>query len=208
MKIYISFDATSLVHIVELSQVYELYFDQFIIGTLPIYKEGMGILKLLKTEFPKKLILAKVRVTDYAQEHVHLFSLQGINAITVLPGISRAMLHAITIAAHEVGIQVILEIFDTTFMNQSILEAKQLGIDVILFHYFQDKNNQQSLSEQWDFIKDNINLPILLETSFTKEIIDALPILQPYGIVVNENMLKNKNTIDDLRYIQQMFNNI
>lgn len=207
MKIYISFDTNNLTGILELSRSCELYFDHFIMGTLPIYKEGVGILKMLKHEFPKKLMLAKIRVTDYAQEHVHLFSIHGVNAITVLPGMSRTMLHGITLAAHDVGMQVILEIFDTTFMNQAILEAKQLGIDVILLHYFQDKNNPQALSEQWDFIKDNINLPMLLETNFTQEIIDILPVLRPYGIVISENFLKTKQALDDLKYIQQLFEN-
>lgn len=207
MRIYISFDTNNLVEIADILRLYESYFDHFMVGTLPLYKEGIGILKTLKTEFPKKLMLAKIRITDYAPAHAHLFSEQGVNAITVLPGISRTMLHGVTVAAHEVGMQVILEIFDTTFMNQAILEAKQLGIDIVLLHYFQDKNNPQALSEQWDFIKDNINLPIILETNFTREIIDILPIIRPYGIVIGENFLKNKQAGDDLKYIHQLLQN-
>jgi 3-hexulose-6-phosphate synthase len=204
MKIQISFDSCSEEEILEHAKTLEPYYTHLYLGTVPLYRYGITLIRALKKEVPDKKIMLKLQLADHVKEHAQFFSPLGIHSVSVIPGITRTMLHAAAVAAHNQHIKVILEMFDISYINQSISDAETVGIDAVLFHHVQDKENQQTLQEQVDFVRENINIPVYLETSVTLENLPEVINTRPDGIVLKEEIVLHKNAEIILQHIQEM----
>jgi len=118
------------------------------------------------------------------------------------------MLHAAVVAVHNHHMKIFLELFDTTYMNQAVLDAKNLGVDGPILHYSYDPNNPQTIQEQWDFVKGNIAIPTFIDTILTPDNIQSIVQIQPDGIVISEEFMRSKNALEQFRLLYEMINSI
>ena len=204
MKIQISFDSGQIDEILSYAKQFEAYYSHITIGTIPLYTEGISIIQKIKSEFPKKQVVAKIRLIDYAPHHAELFASLGTYALTVAAGINSTMLHAAVVAVHNQSMKIFLELFDTTYMNQAILDSKNLGVDGTILHYTYDPKNPQTIQEQWDFVKGNINIPTFIETTLTPENMQSVLAIKPDGIVISEDFMKSKNALEQFKLLYEM----
>lgn len=204
MKIYISFDSGTSDEILSYIKQFEAYYTHIIIGTMPLYTEGISIIQKIKSEITKKPITAKIRLIDYAPRHAELFASLGTYALTVAAGINSTMLHAAAVATHNYGMKIFLELFDITYMNQAILDSKNFGVDGIILHYSYDPKNPQTIQEQLDFVKGNIMIPTFIDTSLIEENIQSVLAIRPEGIVITEDFIRSKNALEQFRLLHDM----
>jgi 3-hexulose-6-phosphate synthase len=169
MKLQIAFDTTDLSKALELANEVHEYADILEVGSLLIYKHGEQAVRSFKESFPHKTILADAKLVDKPKEATQLFAQAGADWLTVMAGTTRNVIHGVTQTAHELGKKVMLDLLDASSLGQSALEAKSLGIDAIIFHRPHTEDAQITLSERWDMVKGNTNLPIFIAAPASKD---------------------------------------
>ena len=82
-----------------------------------------------------------------------------------------------------------LDLLDASSVGQSALEAKNLGIDALLFHQPYDAAESLVFLEQWDMVKGNSAVPIFVSAKITKENINDIINIKPDGIIIGSSIV-------------------
>src|SRR3989337_2709256 len=184
MKLQISFDLIDLDKAISIGSKVAQYVDIIEVGTILIYHHGTKAIKRFKEAFPDKVILADTKIVDRGKEVVDLFADAGADWITVMAGTSHHVIHATTTAAHSANIKVMLDLIDSDSVGQSALEAKNLGVDALLFHQPYSETESLVLLDKWDMKKGNTSLPIFVSAKINRDNVDKILALRPDVIIV------------------------
>jgi len=189
MKLQVSFDVTDLEKALQVASKTAHYVDIFEIGTLLIYKYGIHAIKQFKELFPEHTILVDSKIVDRGKYAVTLFAHADADWVTVMAGTSKEVIHSVTSAAHSYNKKVMLDLLDASSVGQSALEAKNLGIDALLFHQPYDAAESLVFLEQWDMVKGNSAVPIFVSAKITKENINDIINIKPDGIIIGSSIV-------------------
>jgi len=203
MKLQISFDLTDLDKALKIGTQVAQYADIIEVGTILIHTYGVKAIEQFKTAFPDKTILADTKIMDRGKEVAELFAKAGADWITVMAGATKNTIHATCIAAHKENIKVMLDLLDSSSVGQSALEAKNLGIDAILFHQPYDEKDSLVFLDKWDMIKGNTNLPIIVSSAIDRDNFGEIMSINPHGIVVGEAIVNAENPAAEAEFFAQ-----
>lgn len=207
MKLQVSFDLSSLENALEIASEVAEYTDILEVGTLLIYNHGIAAVSQFKEKFEHKTILADSKIVDNAKDAAALFARAGADWITVLAGTDRNIIHAACSSANELNKKIMLDLIDAPAIGQSALEASKMGVNALLYHHIPD--TKSTLSETWEIIRGNTDLPIFVSGKITKETIDEILLLKPDGIVIGKSILSMENPAQEVRLLREkidMFN--
>jgi 3-hexulose-6-phosphate synthase len=193
MKLQVAFDLLDLDKALEIASEVAEYADILEVGSLLIFKHGDHAVRSFKERFPQKTILADTKIVDRGKEVTQLFSNAGADWITVMAGTSRNIIHNVAQSAHELGKRVMLDLLDASSLGQSALEAKSLGADAVLFHRPSSADQQVTLSERWDMVKGNTQLPIFIAAPVSRETIHEIISLNPHGLIISSAITQADN---------------
>lgn len=184
MKVQVAFDLIDLERCLVIARDVEEYADVFEVGTLLLYKYGERAVRTFKDTFPQKIILADAKIADRGKEATQLLVGAGADWVTVMAGVDRAVIHAVTQAAHDAGKRVMLDLLDASSLGQSALEAKSLGVDALIFHVAATEDTL-SFMERWDMVRGNTKLPVFIGGAMTRETIHTVIAAAPEGVVLS-----------------------
>lgn len=204
MKIQISFDMTDLDKALEIATQIADYADILEIGTLLIYKNGIDAVKKFKELFNQKTILVDSKIVDRGKDAATLFAKADTDWITVMAGTSKDVIHTVCTTAHSFNKKVMLDLLDSSSPGQSALEARNLGVDALLFHQPYDTEESLLFLDNWDLIKGNSNLPIFVSAKIKRDTINEVIKVKPDGVIIS----KSVTTADDPREEAQFFYDI
>ncbi len=87
-----------------------------------------------------------------------------------------------------------LDFINADSLGQSASQAKNLGVDSVIMHRKSSPGEDIDVSENWQQIKGNTNLPIFIKGHITPEILktEVLP-LKPDGIIIGDAIIKSDN---------------
>ncbi|EKD23309.1 MAG: 3-hexulose-6-phosphate synthase [uncultured bacterium] len=204
MKIQISFDLNDLKSSIEIAKKVEKYCDIIEVGTILIHKYGIKAVTEFTKNFPDKIILADTKIVDRGQEITSIYSKTGVKWITVLSGTSNEVIHRVCSEAEKSGILVMLDTVDSTSPGQSALEAKDLGINAILYHKTHDQNleSNQSLEflDELDLLKGNSDLPIFISACVHRDNTNKIIAAKPYGIIIGSAITEAKDPATEAKF--------
>jgi len=203
MKLQIAFDLTDLEKALAIAKEIAEYADIIEIGTLLIYKNGTLAIEKFREAFPKKHILADTKIIDRGKEATQLFSQAGADWITVMAGTGKDVIHSVCTTAHANNTKVMLDLIDASTLGQSALEAKNLGVDALLFHQPYDEKESLTFLDKWDMIKGNTNLPIFVSAKFTPETIAQIIAINPAGIVLGKTITDADNPAEQAKLFHE-----
>jgi len=189
MKLQVSFDMTDLEQALHVASQIDEYVDIFEIGTLLIYRHGIESIQQFKKSFPQKTILVDSKIVDRGKDAASLFAQAGADWITVMAGTSKEVIHSVTSAAHSFNKRVMLDLLDSSSVGQSALEAKNLGLDALLFHQPYDTAESLLFLDQWDMVKGNAALPIFVSAKINRENIHDVLKIRPDGIIIGSSIV-------------------
>ena len=110
------------------------YVDIFEIGTPSIKYNGAGLLKLLREEFPNKLILVDLKTMDAGAYEAAPFYADGADIVTVLGVSGSATIAGVIKAANDHGKQVQVDLINVPDKLAVAAEAAKLGAQIIGVH--------------------------------------------------------------------------
>jgi 3-hexulose-6-phosphate synthase len=207
MKFQVSFDFIDLNKSLDIASDISEYVDIFEVGTILIYKHGVAAVEQFKNRFPQKKILADTKIADRGKEVVTLFAHAGADWMTVIAGTGKNVIHTACTTAHDLGKKIMLDLLDASSIGQSALEAKNLGIDCLLFHQAYDEQ-EPSILETWDMVKGNSNLPIFVAAKIDRTSIEEFIHLLPDGIIIGRAITAAENPVHEAQYFSNLIKNI
>lgn len=200
MKLQISFDLVDLDKALAIAVEVAQYADIIEVGTILIYQHGTTAVSRFKEAFPDKVILADTKIVDRGKEVAELFAQAGANWITVMAGTSAHVIHATTTAAHNANVKVMLDLIDSDSVGQSALEAKNLGVDALLFHQPYSETESLVFLDKWDMIKGNTNVPIFVSAKINRDNVDKIAALHPDVIIVGLTITEAEDSAQEAAY--------
>lgn len=208
MKFQVSFDFIDLEQSLGIAQEIAEYVDIFEIGTILIYKYGSLAVEKFKIRFPNKKILADSKIVDRGKEVVSLFGQAGADWMTVMAGTGKNVIHTACTTAHDMGRKIMLDLMDSSSLGQSALEAKNLGVDALLFHQAYDEKEAMTILDKWDMVKGNSELPVFVAAKISRESIIEIIQLQPDGIIIGRSITAAPHPAQEAEFFSKMIKNI
>ena len=200
MEIQVSFDITDLDKSLAVAATIANYADIIELGTLPIYKYGVYVLEEFRKKLPTKKILADSKIVDRGHDATTLFVNAGADWVTVMAGTSHVVIHETCATAHSFGKRVLLDLIDAPAIGQSALEAKDLGVDALLFHQPHDEKEPFAFLEKWELVKGNSELPVHISAKIGRDNIDAIVQLHPDVVVIGRTIVLADNPAAEAQY--------
>ena len=200
MKLQISFDIPDLEKSIDIAKKVIDFTDVLEIGTILIHKYGIEAVEAFKEQFPTKKILVDTKIIDRGKDIVTLYAKTDVDWVTVMAGTSNNVIHRVCTEAQNHGIDVMLDMVDSTAPGQSALEAKNLGVDAILFHQAYDEKESLVFLDNLDMVQGNTDLPIFISAKINRENIDKILDMKPQGIVVGKSITEAKDPEKEAKF--------
>ena len=189
MKLQIAFDLTDLSKALEIARHVEEHADIFEVGTLLLYKHGIHAVEQFKEKFPRKPIFADSKIVDRGKEAATVIACAGADWISVMAGAANEVIHAACTAAHQANARVMLDLVDAVSVGQSALEAKNMGVDALMFHQAYDEKDALILLDKWEMVRGNSNLPIFVSAKITRSTVTTITAIKPDGIIIGKSII-------------------
>jgi 3-keto-L-gulonate-6-phosphate decarboxylase len=204
MRLQISFDTPDLQYALDIAKQVAPHCDILEVGTLLIYKNGIHAVQEFKKHFPDKLILADAKIVDRAKDAITLLADAGADWITVMSGTGKQVIHTACTTAANLGKKVMLDLLDASSVGQSALEAKNLGVDGLLFHEPYDVQQSLVFLDKWEMIRGNTDLPIFISANITRKTLEEIILLKPAGIIIGSSITDTPNPGEEALYFKEI----
>ncbi len=206
MKLQIAFDITDLENAINIAKKVAEQSDIFEIGTLLIYKNGIKAIERFREEFPKKTLLADAKIIDRGKEAVATMASAGADWVTVMAGTGKEVIHSAATMAHQYNIKVMLDLVDSSSLGQTALDAKNLGVNALLFHQAYDEKDALILLDKWEMVRGNTQLPIFVSAKITRTTIHNILNIKPDGIIVGKSIIDSDEPEKEAEFFYNLCN--
>jgi len=139
-------------------------------GTPLIKSEGLNAIRKLRKEFPKKTIVADMKIMDAGRTEVEIASKAGANVVCVLGAASNSTIKECVEAAHNYGAKIQADLISVKNIKKRAKEIQNLGVDYIGIHCAIDEQMQaKDVFGQLKEIKKIARVPIALAGGINSE---------------------------------------
>jgi len=204
MKLQISFDIPDLEKSIEIAKKVVDYCDILEIGNILIHKYGIKAVEKFTETFPEKDILADAKIIDRGKYITALYGHTGIKWLTVMAGTSNNVIHRVSSEAEKYNINVMLDMVDSEAPGQSALEAKNLGVDAILFHKAYDAKESLLFLEDLDMVQGNTDLPVFMSAKINRDNVEKIIETKPYGIIVGQTITNAQDPAQEAKFFYNL----
>ncbi|MCL4229214.1 orotidine 5'-phosphate decarboxylase [Candidatus Dependentiae bacterium] len=204
MKLQISFDLSDLEKAVAIAQEVADYAHIIEIGTILIHKYGAKSVEAFRQALPNKTLLADTKIADRGAESAAIFAQAGADWITVMAGTSNEVIHTACNAAHKANLKVMLDLIDGCSLGQSAMEAKNLGVNALLFHQPHDQQEVPVMLDRWEMVRGNTNLPIFISAKIKRENVQKILAFKPDGIIVGKAVCEADNPREEAQFFYDL----
>ncbi len=208
MKLQISFDGLDIDQNLHIARQVAQYADIIEIGTLPLFKHGICVVERFREAFPKAVIFADTKIVDRGRDTVSIFAQAGADWVSVMAGTSREVIHGVCSKAHDLGKKVSMDLLDAGTPGQEALEAKSLGVDVLLFHKPHESDPNLSFLEEWEMVRGNTTLPIYASAAVDRNTINHIVAVKPDGIVIGRAITESNDPATEAEFFYRILKGI
>ena len=103
-------------------------------GTPLIKSEGLNAVRELRKKFPKKTIVADMKIMDAGRVEVEIAAKAGANVVCVLGAASNSTIKECVEAAHNYGAKIQADLIAVKDVKKRAKEMEKLGVDFIGIH--------------------------------------------------------------------------
>lgn len=191
MKLHITYNVPDLTQAITLAEQTAEYADILGVGSLLLFREGVRAIKTFKASFPDKDIFAEARLTEKAPEAVNMMANAGASYISILAGAYTSTIKKAVDAAKSSDVKIALDLLDAQSIGQTALDAKTLGVHVLILHRTPSgPRDIAELEAEWHNVRENTNVPIFITGKITEDQIESIIALKPHGLMVGTAITK------------------
>lgn len=203
MKLQISFDITDLDQAITIAQQIAPFADIIEVGSLLILNHGTHAVKTFRNALPNSVILADTKIVDRGKDATTLFAKAGANWVTVMGGTNKNIIHAACTNAHALNAKVMLDLIDVESVGQIAMEAKNLGVDALLFHEPYEEETLTFL-DRWEMVHGNTDLPIFISNNIKRDNIHKIIAIKPDGIVIGKSITDATDPVAEAQFFKAL----
>jgi 3-keto-L-gulonate-6-phosphate decarboxylase len=204
MKLQISFDLSDLDKALAIAKEIADYTHIIEIGTILIHKYGVKSIEAFRQALPNKTLLADSKIADRGAEAASIFAHAGADWITVMAGTTNEVIHSTCNAAHKANLKVMLDLIDGCALGQSAMEAKNLGVNALLFHQPHDEPESPVLLDRWEMVRGNTTLPIFISAKIKRTNIQKILSIKPDGLVIGKSITEAENPREEAQFFYDL----
>ena len=120
------------------------YLDVIEIGTILCLAEGMRAVRIIRSLFPEKILLADVRIAEAGSLISKMVFDAGANWVSVVSGATMTTVEVVAREAQKNKGDVQIELIDGWTMEQA-REWRNLGIEQVITHRSRDSEDRKSV---------------------------------------------------------------
>lgn len=139
MKIQLAIDDLTLEEAITLVTVIEKEIDVIEIGTPLVYQEGMRAVTTMKKRFPKKEVLADLKIMDAGYYEAKMAFQAGADYVTVLGVTDDLTIEGCLRAGKEMGKQIVVDMICVKELEKRIERLETLGVSMLAVHVGTDQ---------------------------------------------------------------------
>ena len=207
MKLQIAFDFFDLEKCLAIAKKVEKYADSFEIGAPLLYKNGVKAIEEFRKAFPDKILLAETQIVDHGKNITNICIEAGADWVTVMAGTDKHVIHSVCSSAGKQSKDVMVDLLDTNLLGQSAMDAKNLGVDAILFHKSHDETEDFIDVDKWEIVRGNSTLPIYIGSGITRETIETALPLKPDGFIISRAITDAGNPEEEAEFFYNIIKN-
>jgi 3-hexulose-6-phosphate synthase len=134
MNLQTAFDFISLEKSLDIAARVAPYSDWLEVGTSLIKSEGIRTVREFKTQFPRNVIVADMKILDAGEREARLACDNGADIVVVEAGASDGTIEAVKKVAGAARVKIMYDLFGVEDLAKSAARAKSLGMDYLCFH--------------------------------------------------------------------------
>lgn len=139
-------------------------------GTPLIKSEGLAAVRKLRERFPRKTIVADMKIMDAGRTEVEIAAKAGANVVCVLGAASDATIKECIEAAHNYGAKIQVDLISIKEAEKRAEEVEKLGPDYIGIHCaIDDQMQAKDPFSQLKKISKIVNTPIAIAGGINSE---------------------------------------
>ncbi len=192
MKLHFTYNLADLNQALSIAEQTAEFADILGIGSLLLYKEGINAIKTFNKKFPNKDIFVEAHIIEKADEAVKMMAESGAKYISVLAGTLNSIIKKAVNAAQQFDAKIALDLLDAAAAGQSALDAKTLGVDLLILHR-PPQATSTDLEAEWRNVHDNTKLPLFITGKIDDSDIKQILELKPNGIMIGSAVTKADN---------------
>jgi 3-hexulose-6-phosphate synthase len=193
MKLHFTYNVSDLSHALKVAEKTAEFADIIGVGSLLLLKEGVKAVKSFKTAFPNKEIFAEAKITEKAEDSVTMLAQAGASYISVLAGTFHSTIKKAVNCAQSFDVKIALDLLDASSFGQSAMDAKTLGVNVLILHRTPGPERNGDLQGEWESVRANTNLPIFVTGKIDESNFQHILGNKPQGIMIGSAITKADN---------------
>lgn len=184
------------------------YVDIVEIGTPFILEQGCGVIKHLKTMYPKVKFLADIKLIDAGTYETNTVCEAGADIVTVLAAADDCTIQYTVAEARRHGAEVLADMIAIKDIVRRVEELERLSVDYICLHTADDMiaaNKQDALLHgQYKEIRSLVQgAKLVISGGITLENLDQYKEFRPDMIIVGADICKSENPGEQAAKIRQ-----
>ena len=185
MRLQLALDMLSSEIALAISQAVEPYVDIIEIGTPLLKHEGIGVLRLLRKNFPDKTLLVDLKTMDVGQYEADFAFDAGADIVTVLGVADDATIAGAVASAEAHGKSVVVDIINVTNKPERARQIQDLGAHYIGIHSGIDQQ-MRGHSPLIDLraVMNSVNIGVLVAGGIRLETLGEVLAMKPNIVVV------------------------
>jgi len=139
-------------------------------GTPLIKSEGLAAVRRLREKFPRRTIVADMKIMDAGRTEVEIAAKAGANVVCVLGASSDSTIKECVASAHNYGAKIQVDLIAIKDVKKRALEIQRFGVDYIGVHCaIDDQMHAKDPFAQLRQISKNIRVPIAVAGGINSE---------------------------------------
>jgi len=99
-----------------------------------------------------------------------------------------------------------LDLLDAQSPGQAAMEARNLGVESLLFHPPHDVKEELMFLDNWDMINGNTDLPIFISAKIDRTNVDHILALKPAGIIMGTSIIQAADPAKEAQFFYELVN--
>ena len=190
MKLHFTYNLPDLAQALKIAEQTAECADILGVGSLLLFKEGVKAVSAFRAAYPNKIIFVEANLVEKAEQAVTMFAQAGANYISMLAGSLNSSVKKAVETGNRFDVKIALDLLDASSVGQSAMDAKALGIDMLLFHRGPVNEDINEVDSAWHNVRDNSKLPIFITGKIDGSNFVDIVNLKPQGIMLGAAITK------------------
>ena len=201
MKLQIAFDFIDLDESLRIAGETSPYADWLEVGTSLIKSAGIVAVRRFKGGFPKKEIVADMKILDAGERETRLACDSGADIVVVEACASEGTVSDVVRVAHDLGKKVMYDLLGTADVIVAAQRGRELGVDYLCFHKSTDERGIAGFTAEFKEVAQAGGLPLVVAGRINEENLAEVMNVGPETLIVGAAITKASDPASAARHL-------